>query len=128
MLKAGGNLMNYLLVFLGCGMGGITRYWISARMIHELPFATLIVNVTGSFLIGLIAMILINRHPNVAFFWRPLLMVGFLGGYTTFSSFSLETLNLLQTGKVFYATSYILASVLLCLLGVWFGTALARSL
>jgi CrcB protein len=118
--------MTYWLVFLGCGLGGLARYLISLRMIHELPIATLIVNVSGSFLIGLIAAVLISRHPNAAFYWRPLLLVGFLGGYTTFSSFSLETLTLINSGRVAYAVSYILASILLCLLAVWLGTRIGN--
>lgn len=120
--------MNYLLVFFGCGLGGLVRYVIGSLMTHQLPFSTLIVNVTGSFLIGLIAVLLVNRHPDIAFFWRPLLMIGFLGGYTTFSSFSLETLTLFQTGKILHAITYILASVILCLVGVWLGSILARDL
>jgi fluoride exporter len=123
-----GLVMQYLLVFLGCGLGGMSRYWISLRMIHELPIATLIVNVSGSFLIGLVAILLIQRHPNATTFWLPLLVAGFLGGYTTFSSFSLETLALFQAGKIAYALAYILASVVLCLLGVWLGAIIARSL
>lgn len=119
--------MSYLFVFLGCGFGGLTRYSIALAIDHHLPYATLIVNVTGSFLIGLIAVLLINRHPNAAFLWRPLLMIGFLGGYTTFSSFSLETLTLLETGKVLHALSYIFSSVILCLVGVWLGSLLARN-
>ncbi len=110
----------------GSALGGVLRYWCSgwvARLIGEtFPWGTLAVNVLGSFLIGLVATltapdgrILMGSVP------RQFLMFGILGGFTTFSSWSLQTLNLAQDGQWFHAGANIVLSVVLCLVGVWLG-------
>jgi CrcB protein len=85
-------MSHYILIFLGCGLGGISRYWIS-NGIHLLfgqrfPYGTLIVNVTGSFLMGLLFILILDRFYTLAPQLRAFFLVGLLGGYTTFSSFS----------------------------------------
>ncbi|MGE0082213.1 MAG: fluoride efflux transporter CrcB [Thiohalomonadaceae bacterium] len=118
-----------LLVGLGGAFGSMLRFGLSTGL-HALlgrafPWGTLFVNVTGSFAIGLLYVLLIERvalGPE----WRALLMVGLLGGYTTFSSFSIETLNLVESGDVLRAAVNVLASVVLCLAAAWVGVSVAR--
>jgi CrcB protein len=123
-------VIDYLWIALGGALGTAGRYWLSgvvARSIGEtFPWGTLIINVTGSFLIGIFATL---TGPDGRFFVestaRQFVMIGICGGYTTFSSFSLQTLNLMQDGEWLYATAYILSSVALCLIAVWLGYAMA---
>ncbi|HMK40550.1 MAG TPA: fluoride efflux transporter CrcB [Methyloceanibacter sp.] len=123
----------YFWIALGSALGGMSRFWASgvvARTIGEtFPWGTLIVNVTGSFIIGLIAAL---TGPDGRIFvsstMRLALMAGFCGGYTTFSSFSLQTLNLMNDGEWAYAGGNIAGSVALCLLAVWAGQGLGSSL
>lgn len=113
-------------VFLGAGLGGVLRLWCSgwaARSFGEtFPWGTLIVNVVGSFLIGLFAVV---TGPDgrllVGSMARQFVMIGVFGGYTTFSSFSLQTLSLARDGEWWLAAVNVLLSVTLCLLGVWLG-------
>lgn len=122
-------MTQWLLVFLGGGLGSLTRYLagvaLFTRFPMQFPLATFTINVSGSFLIGL-AMVLLNAryaaHPN----WRLLLVVGFLGGYTTFSSFEWETLTLTRTGHPLLGIAYVAASVVAGYLAVWLGATLAR--
>jgi CrcB protein len=119
-----------LWVTVGSALGGLARYWCSglvARMVGEtFPWGTLIVNVSGSFLIGLIATLSGPEGrwiiPAEA---RQFMIVGILGGYTTFSSFSLQTLNLARDGQWLLAGANIVGSVVLCLGMVWAGHMLA---
>ena len=123
--------IEYLWIALGSALGGVGRYWLSgviARRFGEaFPVGTLVVNATGSFVIGFIATL---THPEGRLLMsasaRQFLMVGICGGYTTFSSFSLQTLNLAREGEWFYAGANVVASVLLCLLAVWLGHVLAE--
>ena len=120
----------YLWIGLGSALGGMARYWCSgimANLIGEtFPWGTLLVNVLGSLLIGFFATI---TAPDGRLFvdatMRQFVMLGLLGGYTTFSSFSLQTLSLLNDGEWLYAGLNIGASVILCLLAVWLGHLLA---
>jgi CrcB protein len=122
----------YLWIAAGSAIGGISRYWLSgivARAFGEtFPWGTLIVNVTGSLAIGIIAAL---TAPDGRLFIgstaRLALMAGFLGGYTTFSSFSLQTLSLLQDGEWALAGANIALSVIVCIAAVWAGYALATS-
>jgi len=91
------------------------------------PLGTLAVNVSGSFLLGLFFALAIERYP-VDSAWRPFFAIGFLGAYTTFSTFSLETLNLVESGSLVLAALNILASVLFSLLGVYAGVLIGRSI
>ncbi|HET9715718.1 MAG TPA: fluoride efflux transporter CrcB [Pseudolabrys sp.] len=118
--------MNYLWVALGSALGGMARYWcsgVASRLTGEwFPWGTLIVNVTGSFIIGLFAALGAAEGP---LFIRPeiriFVMVGLCGGYTTFSSFSLETFALWREGQWLWAGANCVLSVALCLLAVWLG-------
>ena len=124
-------MLNYLLVALGSAAGGVTRYWasgvIAERIGHSFPWNTLFINATGSLIIGFLATL---SAPEGRLFLGPsarsLFMIGFCGGYTTFSSFSLQTLNLLQDREWLYACGNAVLSVVLCLVSVWLGYALAQ--
>lgn len=119
--------MNKLfLVGLGGALGAIARYLVSLIPVKaDFPLLTLLTNLLGAVLIGFLTGLLSVRGGKGEYmlFWRT----GVCGGFTTFSTFSLEALNLLQQGKYGYGTAYIVLSVLLCLLGVFLGERLARA-
>ncbi|HWF19828.1 MAG TPA: fluoride efflux transporter CrcB [Verrucomicrobiae bacterium] len=119
-------MQTYLLVALGGALGSVARFWlggmIGARMGETFPWGTVIVNITGSFLIGLFFAM---TEPGSRWLAPPgaraFLMTGICGGYTTFSSFSLQTLNLLRDGQWLYAGGNVIFSMVLCLFAVWLG-------
>ena len=119
------------LILLGGALGTGCRYGVNqlAGLLFgapaRFPYATFIVNFTGSFAIGLLAELFAARAPG-AEVWRAALLVGVLGGYTTFSSFSLETLTLIRNNQWGLAIVYALGSVLTGLLAVWAGAIVAR--
>jgi len=123
---------NYMWVAFGGALGTVGRYVLSglvARLIGEtFPWGTLIVNVTGSFIIGFFATL---TGPDGRYFLgstgRQFVMTGICGGYTTFSSFSLQTQNLIDDGQWLYAGANVGLSVGLCLIAVWAGCALAST-
>ena len=123
---------NYMLIFFGGGIGCAMRYWVSSNMYnimgHRFPYGTLIVNTTGSFLMGLLFIVILERCNSFAPQLRSLLLIGFMGGYTTFSSFSIETLVLIEQGAVFKAFLNITLNFILCMLAVWLGVALGRQI
>jgi fluoride exporter len=123
----------YFWVMLGSALGGGARYWCSGLAAHHFgetfPFGTLIVNVVGSFIIGCFATITgPDGRVLVSTEVRQFVMVGFCGGYTTFSSFSLQTLNLVRDGEMGRAVGNAGLSFVLCMLAVWLGHAAAVSL
>jgi fluoride exporter len=113
--------MTHLWVIIGSFLGGMARYGISgavARRVGEtFPWGTLVVNVTGSFLVGVFAAVIAG--PDAAL--RSLLITGVCGGYTTFSSFSLQTLTLAREGEWLRAAINVIASLAFCLAAVWAG-------
>jgi len=125
--------VSYVWIFIGGGLGSIARFAASgmvARMFGEtFPWGTIVVNVSGSFLIGLI--MALTGHDGrwlVSPSAREFMMIGVLGGYTTFSSFSLQTLTLARDGEWLQAGANVLLSVALCLVAVWLGYLLAANL
>jgi CrcB protein len=126
-------MANYLWIALGGALGTVARYWFSgfvARIIGEtFPWGTLLVNVSGSFIIGFFAAL---TGPDGRMFVgstaRQFVMVGICGGYTTFSSFSLQTLTLVNDGEYLEAGANIGLSVVCCMLAVAAGHFLATSL
>lgn len=124
-------LVSYLVIGIGSTLGGLARYGVGllgpALWPIPFPWSTIFINITGSFVIGGFATL---TAPDGRLYVGPLgrqfVMVGLCGGYTTFSSFSLETLTLLQQGRPLAAAANILLSLVLCLLGVWLGHALAQ--
>ncbi len=128
-------MLTYIWIGLGSALGGMGRYWctnIVARHFSEaLPWGTIVVNVFGSLAIGILAgLVSPDGRALVSPDARALLMIGVCGGYTTFSSFSLQTLNLARNGDWFFASANIFLSAFLCLVAVWVGyqgaTALTR--
>ncbi len=119
-----------LIIALGSAFGGVARYWISglvaARVGETFPWGTLAVNVAGSALIGLLAGLGDSARVGLPSEARLFLMMGVLGGYTTFSSFSLQTLRLLQDGDWGRAAANVLLSVAVCLAAVAAGYRIAR--
>jgi CrcB protein len=111
-------------------LGCLTRYWLSSwvnRLLgqHPFPFGTLAVNLLGAFLIGLLIEFSL-RSTLISHNLRVALPIGFLGGLTTFSTFSIETFTLLERGQLLIAFGNMLLSVALCLLATWGGIAVAR--
>ncbi len=126
------SLQSLGLVLLGGGFGAVSRYiattFIGARFGTVFPFGTLFVNVLGSFVMGFIMMFAISEHLTLPEPVRLLLVVGFLGGFTTFSSFSMETMTLFSGSDFFYAFGNMAANLGLGFLAVWLGMAAARAL
>ena len=126
-------VMSYFWVALGGALGSVARFWCSGFVAQTVggtfPWGTMLVNVVGSFIIGFFATF---TGPDGRLFVsteaRQFVMVGLCGGYTTFSSFSLQTLNLLRDGQLIQAGANIVASVLLCMLAVWLGHIAAAQL
>jgi CrcB protein len=119
----------YLLVALGGALGSVARHWCSltmgARFGAAFPWGTIIVNIVGSFAIGVLAALLDADTARVQS-GREFLMVGVLGGYTTFSAFSLQTLTLLREEKIAWAAANVVVSVVACLVAVALGYFIAR--
>jgi fluoride exporter len=126
-------MLAYLWIAIGSALGGMARYWCSgfaaARFGETFPWGTIAVNVIGSFIIGFFATI---SGPDgrllVPSLARQFVMLGFCGGYTTFSSFSLQTLNLVRDGEWLQAAGNIALSVVLCLVAVTIGHYAAAAL
>jgi CrcB protein len=121
--------MNYVLVFIGGGLGSTLRHTINmvcARLLGTaFPYHTFIINITGSLVMGLVAGYLAFKG-GASQPWRLFLMTGILGGYTTFSAFSLDTALLYERGAIGLAALYVLGSVVLSIVGLFAGLALVR--
>ena len=122
-------MIRYFMVMLGAALGGVARYVIGTavmqRFTGRFPLGTLVVNVTGCFLIGVLLPLLTERgepRPNLRLF----LVVGVLGGYTTFSSFAWESFQAVDEGSHWIGFAYVALSVILGYLAVWCGALLAR--
>jgi fluoride exporter len=127
-------MLAYLWVAIGGALGSGARYWFSGVVARHFgstfPWGTLLVNLSGSFVIGLFATLTgpEGRWLVPASFRQQFFMLGVCGGYTTFSSFSLQTLNLMEDGEWLYAGANVVCSVVSCLVAVWLGHLLANSL
>jgi CrcB protein len=128
----GGSLVTYAYIAIGGAIGSVARYGCSQLIANwfgqTFPWGTLLVNIAGSFIIGFFASLTgPDGRLMVAPDMRLFVTVGICGGYTTFSSFSLQTLNLVQEGEILRAGMNIGASVVLCLVAVWIGYAAAAA-
>jgi fluoride exporter len=121
-------LDRYILVLVGGGIGAVTRFLVGTAIVARLggrfPYGTVFINITGSFLIGF-AMTFLTERTNLSPNWRFLLVVGFLGGYTTFSSFEWESLGLIRDGSRWLGVLNGFGSLFLGYLAVWFGAVVA---
>ncbi|MCG8025279.1 MAG: fluoride efflux transporter CrcB [Candidatus Thiodiazotropha endolucinida] len=124
--------MNQLIaIAFGGAVGALFRFWVSSGIYSLLgrgfPYGTLVVNVLGSLVMGFLYVLLLER-TTVSPEMRGALLIGFLGAFTTFSTFSIETLNLLEQAELLKAGLNILVSVIACVLACWFGLAVGRQL
>jgi CrcB protein len=121
--------MKYVLIAAGGGAGSLLRYVagtaVMARLGARFPWGTLVVNVTGCLLIGYL-MTLFTERLSPGTNWRPLLVIGFLGGYTTFSSFEWETYAAARDGNAWLGLANVMGSVVLGYAAVWLGALLGR--
>jgi len=121
--------MNYLLVFVGAGLGGVLRHIVNMLTLRwfgpGFPAGTFVINITGSIIMGLVIGYLATRDmPSLEL--RLFVATGILGGYTTFSTFSLDTITLWQRGEFAAGIAYVLGSLVLSFAGLWLGMALFR--
>ena len=123
--------MAYIVVFLGGGLGAALRHGINIALGRMLgggfPYATFFINVTGSFVMGLIAAWFAFKG-DASQHWRLFLTTGILGGYTTFSTFSLDAALLYERGQLTLAAGYVIGSVVLGLIGLFAGLAIVRGM
>ncbi len=122
-------MIKYIIIVMGGGIGAASRFalgtWIGQRWGRSVPLGTFVINVSGSFLIGLLMTLMAERFTeNPA--WRLFLVVGFLGGYTTFSSFEYETGRLVTDGEYLYATMNAVLSVIVGFAALKTGEVLAK--
>lgn len=124
-------MLNIFAIAGGGAVGALMRFWLSssiyARYGNDFPYGTLVVNVLGSFLMGLL-FVLLNERFNLDPAWRAALLIGLLGAFTTFSTFSIETLNLFLAGEAARAAMNIILSVAVCILATWMGILLGRQI
>ena len=123
------NYSTYALIALGGACGALSRFlvsnWVYSKAESIFPWGTFAVNITGCFLVGIVYVLSVDSliiHPNT----RTFLMVGFLGAFTTYSTFSLEVLNLLKAGQTKLAMLNSFGTLSACLLAVWAGFVLAK--
>ncbi len=122
-------MKHLLFIALGGAGGALARHWMST-LVHasarsHFPWGTLSVNLLGSFCLGIMYVVIVERgliHPD----WRSVTIVGFLGAFTTFSTFSLETIALLENGQAGMALGYVFFSVAVCVMSVWLAMTLTR--
>jgi CrcB protein len=122
-------LIKYWMVGIGGFLGSVLRFWVGSffggRFGARFPYGTFVINVTGSFLVGMVVTVLAAKaHWNAN--WRYLIPIGFIGGYTTFSTFEFETMRLVQNGQMLMATLNVTLSVAVGFVGVWAGMVAGR--
>lgn len=122
-------MQKYFLIALGGSLGAIARYGVGAvvadRMGTKFPYGTFVINITACLIIGF-TLVFLGRRTDLSPAWRFLIPVGFIGAYSTFSTFEWETFSSLQTGAFLIAALYVGLSFFLGLLAVWCGVLLAR--
>jgi fluoride exporter len=123
-------LQKYLLIALGGSLGSIARYWvgstIASRMGTKFPYGTFVINVTACVIIGF-SLTLLGSRTELNPAWRFLVPIGFVGAYSTFSTFEWEIFANLQTGAFLIASSYVALSLFFGFVGVWAGVLIAKA-
>jgi len=121
----------YIAIALGGSIGAMSRYWVTSTTYQwlgtDFSYGTILVNVLGSLLMGFLAVVLVERF-DVSDEIRLGIMVGFLGSFTTFSTFAMDTLHWLDSGAMLKALAYVLVSVVFCVLGAWAGLITAKTI
>ena len=121
-------MQKYLLIAIGGALGSLARYMVAStvvtRMGNRFPYGTFLINLTACVIIGF-SLTWMNRRTEINPAWRYLIPIGFVGAYSTFSTFEWETFTSLQTGAFLIAALYVSLSVLLGLIAVWLGALLA---
>lgn len=121
-------MQKYLLIALGGALGSIARFWIDSEIANRtgirFPYGTFVVNISACLIIGF-SMTFLARRADLNPAWRYLVPIGFVGAYSTFSTFEWETLSTLRTGAFFMASLYVVASVFVGLAAVWCGSWVA---
>lgn len=124
-------MQKYLLIAFGGALGSLTRYWvgsaISGRLGSRFPYGTLIVNITACVIIGF-SLTYLGRRADLSPAWRYLIPIGFVGAYSTFSTYEWETLATMRSGAFLLALLYVVSSLVLGLVAVWGGSVLAEAL
>jgi fluoride exporter len=127
----GGRLQKYLLIALGGALGSVARYWIGATVTNRLgtkfPYGTLVINLTACLVLGFV-LTFMSRRVGMSAAWRYLVPVGFVGAYSTFSTYEWETMSLLRAGGLPMAALYAFGSLVLGLAAVWCGMLAAELL
>lgn len=124
-------MQKYLLVALGGALGSLLRFWVGTFVTSKIgvrfPYGTFIINITACIIIGF-SLEFLGKHLELTPAWRYLIPIGFVGAYSTFSTFEWETFSNLQAGSFLIAGLYVSLSILLGLMGIWSGVAIARTL
>jgi CrcB protein len=122
-------LQKYLFIAVGGALGSLARFWVGSTITNrwgtKFPYGTFVVNITACLVIGF-TLALLERRAELNVAWRFLIPIGFIGAYSTFSTFEWETFSNLQTGAFFIAALYVVLSCILGLAAVWFGVLIAR--
>jgi fluoride exporter len=122
--------MKYLWIALGGALGSVARYtvglWIYERMGTRFPYGTFVINISGCFIIGF-ALTILDARVGLPPAWREAIPIGFVGAYTTFSTFEYETLRAVQNGQPAIGLLYVALSVVIGFAAVWLGSAAGRS-
>ncbi len=124
-------MTKYFFIALGGALGSLTRFWVGStianRMGTRFPYGTFLINITACLIIGF-SLTFLGRRTEINPAWRFLIPIGFVGAYSTFSTFEWETFATLQTGAFLMAALYVALSLLLGLVAVWAGVLLARTI
>ena len=124
-------MQKYFFVALGGALGSLARYWVgsavASRMGTRFPYGTFVINITACIVIGF-SLAFLTKRTELNAAWRFLIPVGFVGAYSTFSTFEWETYSSLQTGAFLIAGLYVVLSLVLGLIGVWCGVLIARAI
>ena len=122
-------MQKYFLIAFGCALGSMARYWvgstIGSRMGTKFPYGTFVINITACVIIGF-SLTLLAKRVEINSAWRFLIPVGFIGAYSTFSTYEWETLSTIRTGAFLIAAVYAVSSLILGLAAVWFGSVIAE--